>query len=76
MRPELCQPRQLIFELRELNLQSPLMCPRMHRKDVEDETAPVNHLHFKDLFKAALLCRRKLIIRNEEREPGFSLRSE
>ena len=52
------------------------MCPRMHRKDVEDQTAPVNNLHFKDLFKAALLCRRKLIVSNEEREPGLSLCSE
>jgi hypothetical protein len=31
------------------------MRPRMHRKDVKDETASVNHLHFKHLFKAALL---------------------
>jgi hypothetical protein len=48
----------------------------MHREDVENETAPVNHLHLKDLLKATLLCWRKFVVSDEERKTGLRFRSE
>jgi hypothetical protein len=65
MRPESREARKLILQLRKFHLQSTLVGARMHRKDVKDQAAAINHFHFKDLFKPALLGWRELVISDQ-----------
>src|ERR1700688_109146 len=56
------QPRQHVFELRQLNLQLPFTSPSVTRKDVENELRAVDHSRIEYALDIALLRRRQIVI--------------
>ena len=71
--PEAGQARQLVLELRELDLEAALVGLRMEREDVEDQAAPVDHLDLEELLERALLGGRQLVVGDQDVEPGLAL---
>ncbi len=71
--PEAGQPRQLVLELGELDLEAALVGLRMEREDVEDEAAPVDDLDLEELLERALLGGRQLVVGDQDVEPGLAL---
>ena len=71
--PQLGQPRELILELGELDLQPAFVGLRVQGEDVEDQPASVDDLHPQEVLERALLGRRQLVVRDEEVEPGLAL---
>ncbi len=71
--PHLGEPRQLVLELGELDLEAALVGLRVEREDVEDQPAPVDDLDLDELLERALLGRRELVVGDEQVEPGLAL---
>ena len=73
VRPQPRQARQLVLELRQLDLEAALVGPRVLGKDVEDQPAAVEHLDAEQALQRLLLVGRDLVVRDEQREAGLGL---
>ena len=71
--PQPRQARQLVLELRQLDLEAALVGLRVQREDVEDQPAAVDDLDLEELLEGALLGRRQLVVGDEHVEPGLAL---
>ena len=60
------EPRQQIFQLRELDLQLALARPRAPREDVENELRAIDDLPADLLFDVAELRRRQLVVEHHD----------
>ena len=71
--PQPGQPRQLVLELGELDLEAALVGLGVEGEDVEDQPAPVDHLDVEQLLERPLLARRELVVGDEHVEAGLAL---
>jgi hypothetical protein len=71
--PQPGQPRQLVLELGELDLEAALVSLGVLGEDVEDEPAAVDDLDVEQALEGLLLARRQLVVGDEEVEPGLAL---
>ena len=60
------QPRQQVFQLRELHLQLAFARPRAPREDVEDELRAIDDLAADRLFDLPQLRRRQLVVEDDD----------
>src|SRR3954470_8922303 len=58
--PQAAHAREVVFELRELDLQLALGRVRVSGEDVEDDRRAVDHRHARGLLEVALLARNEL----------------
>ena len=65
-RPDAREPREEVAQLRQLHLELAFFGPRPLGKDVENQLGTVEHLHFKASFQIASLCRRQLVVEDDE----------
>src|SRR5262249_36456873 len=63
--PHPAHPRQVVLELRELDLELALGARRMLREDVEDQLRPVDDTRFQRILERPLLCRLQLVVHDE-----------
>ena len=68
------KPWQQVLELRELDLQLPFTRTRTASKDVEDQLRPVHDLSFDSLFDLTQLCRRQLVVEDDDVHVHLSAR--
>src|SRR4029079_11202242 len=73
VRPEPRQARELVLELRQLDLQPALVRARVLGEDGEDHAAPVDDLDLDELLERSLLRRRELVVGDEQVEAGLGL---
>ena len=71
--PQLGQPRQLVLELGQLDLEAALVGLGVEGEDVEDQPAAVDDLDVEQLLEGALLGRRQLVVGDEDVEAGLAL---
>ena len=69
--PQLGQPRQLVLELGQLDLEAALVGLGVQREDVEDEPATVDDLDPQQLLEGSLLGRRQLVVGDQDVEAGL-----
>ena len=62
MLPEPAHARQVVLELRELDLQLSFGGDRVLREDVEDQLRPVDHPRLEGVLELTLLHRRELVV--------------
>ena len=62
MLPQAAHPRQVVLELRELDLELALGRPRMLREDVEDQLSPVDDAKLQGVLEASLLARIEIAV--------------
>ncbi len=60
------EPREHVFELRQLDLKLALAGPGVPGKDVENELGPVEHAAGKRGFQVAQLRRRKVVVEEDQ----------
>ena len=65
------QPRQQVFQLRELHLQLALARPRAAREDVEDQLRAIDDLAADLLLDLPQLRRRQLVVEDDDVDVGF-----
>ena len=65
------EPRQQVFELRELDLQLAFARPRAPREDVENELRAIDDLPADLLFDVPQLRRRQLVVEHDDVDVGF-----
>ena len=63
--PHPAHPRQVVLELRELDLELPLGAHGVLGEDVEDELRAVDHARLECILKGALLCGAQLVVDDE-----------
>ena len=78
MRPQAAHAREVVLELRELDLELALGGVRVRGEDVEDDRGAVDHRHAERLLEVALLARRELVVAGDQvgvgpRELGLQL---
>ena len=66
MGPETPHPRQVVLELRELDLELALGGVRMVGEDVEDHRGAVDNGRAERLLEVALLSRRELVVDGDQ----------
>jgi len=66
--PQPGQPRQVVFQRRQLDLEPSLAGARMPREDVDDQRRAVQHLAVQELLQAALLIRGQLVVDDQQVE--------
>ena len=66
VRPQAPHPRQVVFELGELDLKLALGAVRVGGEDVEDDRRAVDHRHPERRLEIALLARRQLVVAGDE----------
>ena len=66
MRPEPPHAREVVLELRQLDLQLALGAVRVVGEDVEDHRGAVDHRHAQLGFEIAFLARRQLVVGRDE----------
>ena len=71
--PQAGEPRQLVLELGELDLEAALVRLGMEREDVEDEPAAVDDLDVQQALERLLLAGRELVVRDQQVEAGLAL---
>src|SRR5207237_8942201 len=59
VRPHAREPRQQVFELRELHLQLRLVTARARREDIENDFGAIHHAHAQALLEFHALHRRE-----------------
>ena len=74
--PQLRQPRELVLELRELHLEPALVGPGVLGEDVEDQPAAVDDLDLDEVLEGLLLCRRELVVGDQQVEARLGLRGD
>ena len=60
------KPRQLILQLRQLDLQHTLASPRMTRENIEDQLAPIDHRTRQPRFNIPSLRRRQIMVEQHQ----------
>ena len=70
-RPGADQPRQQVFQLRELDLQLAFARPRAPREDVEDQLRAIDDAALEPLLQLAQLRRRQLVVEDDDVDVGF-----
>src|SRR5262245_58382094 len=65
------QPRQQVFQLRELDLQLALARPRATGEDVEDQLSAIDDLAADRLLDLAQLRGRQLVVEDEDVDVGL-----
>ena len=73
MRPQARQARQLVLELRELDLEPALVGLGVEGEDVEDQPAAVDDLDVEQALEALLLGRAELVVGDQDVEAGLGL---
>ncbi len=73
VRPQPRQPRQVVLECRELNLEAALLGTSVAREDVDDQRRAIEHLAVEQPLEAALLIRLELVVDDEHVEVGRRL---
>src|SRR6185503_5797081 len=68
--PQAAHPRQVVLELRELDLELALRRPRMLRKDVEDQLSPVDDAKLEGVLEASLLARIEIAVDDQRLGPA------
>ena len=71
--PQPGQPRQLVLELGQLDLEPALVGLGVEREDVEDQPAAVDDLDVEQLLERPLLGGRQLVVGDEQVEAGLAL---
>jgi len=71
--PQPRQPRQLVLELRQFDLETAFVGLGVEREDVEDEPAAVDDLDVEQLLEGPLLGRRQLVVGDQDVEAGLAL---
>ena len=71
--PQPRQPRQVVLERGQLDLQPALLRLRVAGEDVDDQRRSVEHLAVEQRLEAALLVRRQLVVDDEQVEVGGRL---
>ena len=69
--PHAPHPRQVVFELRELDLELALGAPGVLSEDVEDQLRPVDDACLERIFKRSLLRGVELVVDEQYFGPGF-----
>ena len=64
--PQPAHPREVVLELRQLDLQHALGAVRVVGEDVEDDRRAVDHRHADGLLEIALLARQQLVVARDE----------
>ena len=72
-RPQPGQPRQVVLERGELDLEAALLCPGVAGEDVDDQRRAVQHLAVEQPLEAALLVRVQLVVHDQHVEVGYDL---
>ena len=67
-------PRQVVLELRELDLELPLGAHRVLREDVEDQLRAVDHPRLERVLERTLLRRAELVVDDEHLGAGLAVR--
>ena len=62
MLPQAAHARQVVLELRELDLELALGAPRVLREDVEDQLGPVDDTQLERVLEASLLARVEVVV--------------
>ena len=70
VRPQAAHPRQVVLELRELDLELALGAVRVRGEDVEDDRGAVDHRDAERRLEIALLARRELVVAGDEVRVG------
>ena len=70
VRPHPRQPRQVVLQRGELDLEPALLGPRVAGEDVDDQRGAIEHLAVEELLEAALLVRLELVVDDEHVEVG------
>jgi hypothetical protein len=73
VRPEARQARELVLELRELDLEPALVGLGVEGEDVEDQPAAVDDLDVEQALERLLLAGRELVVGDEQVEPRLAL---
>ena len=78
VRPQAAHPREVVLELRQLDLELALGAVRVRGEDVEDDRGAVDHRQPERRLEVALLARRELVVAGDEvrvraRELGLQL---
>ena len=71
--PQAGEPRELVFELRQLDLEAALVRLGVLGEDVEDQPAAIDDLHVEERFECLLLGRRQLVVGHQQPEAGLVL---
>ena len=66
MGPQAAHPREVVLELRELDLELALGGVGVVGEDVEDHRGAVDHGHAERLLEVALLARRQLVVDGDQ----------
>ena len=66
VRPQPPHPRQVVLELRQLDLELALGTVGVGGEDVENDRRPVDHRHTECRLEVALLARRQLIVAGDQ----------
>ena len=69
--PHAAHARQVVFELRELDLQLAFGARRVLREDVEDQLGAVDHARVERVLEESLLCRVELVVDEQALGAGF-----
>ena len=72
--PDADEPRQQVFQLRELDLQLAFARPRAAREDVEDELRAIDDLAADRFFDLPQLRRRQLVVEDDDVGVGLGAR--
>ncbi len=70
VRPQAAHPGEVVFELRQLDLELPLGRVRVVGEDVEDHRGPVDHRHVERRLEVSLLAWRQLVVTGDEVRAG------
>ena len=70
VRPQAAHPREVVLELRELDLELALGAVRVRGEDVEDDRRAVDHRDPERRLEVALLARRELVVAGDEVRVG------
>ena len=66
MLPHAAHPRQVVLELRQLDLKLSLGAPRVLGEDVEDQLRPIDHTRLQSILERALLDRIELVVHEQD----------
>ena len=70
VRPQAAHPREVVLELRELDLELALGAVGVRGEDVEDDRGAVDHRDSERRLEVALLARRELVVAGDEVRVG------
>ena len=74
MLPHAAHPREVVFELRQLDLELPLGADGVLREDVEDQLRAVDDARLELVLEQPLLGRRELVVDDEHLGAGVAVR--